>query len=405
MPLEDRTVPATVALHASDGISPPPTTAVEGAQISFEAIAGNLLSKVPGNGFEFQWTVTDANSNVVANADDSTPGQLTDFFNWVPLDGGITSPYTVSVHVIEQGNGANVADASVSVSVGDAALHITKSADISGAVEGTATNFVTVANFTDDNSTALASNNYTSDYTATIYWGDGSTDVATFADGTVLPNGDIQGAHAYAQEGTYYIGVLVQDVDGSSVMLNGTDQFSTNGTKITVGDAAPTVTANNPAVTAPSNMAATNAGTFADFDDAVTITASQGNIINQSAGNSGSWSWSQSGLPVGGPYTVTITATNADGLTATTSFTVTVSTASSNHPPVITGPGPTVAVLGQSVPYMAMFTDADATDTHTATIDWGDSSTPSNFVFGAGGAGTINGAHTYTAPGNFVISV
>src|SRR5207248_5772710 len=62
--------------------------------------------------------------------------------------------------------------------------------------------------------------------------------------------------------------------------------------------------------------------TFADYDEAVTITASQG-TISQSGSQSGTWSWSQWGLDEGS-YTVTITATNADGATASASFTFTV---------------------------------------------------------------------------------
>src|SRR5439155_20564782 len=93
---------------------------------------------------------------------------------------------------------------------------------------------------------------------------------------------------------------------------------------------------------APISVAETGtavaAGTFADYDDAVTITASQG-TVTQAGGQSGTWSWSQAGLDEGS-HTVTITATNADGSTASTSFTFTVTDVAPSvavNPPTASG--------------------------------------------------------------------
>src|SRR5439155_6222902 len=68
------------------------------------------------------------------------------------------------------------------------------------------------------------------------------------------------------------------------------------------------------------NASATNTGSFSDYDDAVTITASRG-TVSQTGGKAGAWSWSGTG-DEDSPYTVVITASNADGKTATTSFAV-----------------------------------------------------------------------------------
>src|SRR2546421_2005788 len=69
-------------------------------------------------------------------------------------------------------------------------------------------------------------------------------------------------------------------------------------------------------VTTPENVPATNSGKFADYDDAITITASQGTITDH---GDGTWSWAQTGDETNSG-TVTITATNADGNTVTSTF-------------------------------------------------------------------------------------
>ena len=84
---------------------------------------------------------------------------------------------------------------------------------------------------------------------------------------------------------------------------------------------APTVAANSPSVTAPELTAVGNTGTFSDVDDAVTITASTGSV-SQVGSQSGTWSWTGTAPDESAPYTVTITATNADGSTATATFDV-----------------------------------------------------------------------------------
>src|SRR5207248_803284 len=122
----------------------------------------------------------------------------------------------------------------------------------------------------------------------------------------------------------YSVTITATNADGGTA----TTTFSVSFT-----DVAPTVARNSAAVTAAENASASNTGTFSDFDDAVTNTASRGSI-RQSGSQSGTWSWSQTGT-TGDSGTVTITATNADGSTATTTFTVTFTAVGSNQPPQI----------------------------------------------------------------------
>ncbi|MGH7137373.1 MAG: MBG domain-containing protein, partial [Pirellulales bacterium] len=177
------------------------------------------------------------------------------------------------------------------------------------ATEGVAASLA-VATFTDADPTADASQ-----FSAEIVWGDGSTTA-----GAVAADGDgsftVTGSHAYAEEGGYTFTATITDASGESVTAAGTAQVS---------DAPPSVVANQAAATFVYGTIATDSGTFSDYDDAVTIAASEG-TVTQIGSTDGTWNWSESGLSVG-TYQVTITATNADGSASTSSFVVTVTPA------------------------------------------------------------------------------
>jgi hypothetical protein len=61
-------------------------------------------------------------------------------------------------------------------------------------------------------------------------------------------------------------------------------------------------------------------------------------------------------------------------------------------------PGNTVAI---SVP----FSDPGSNDTHTATIDWGDSTTSAGTVNETAGGGTVTGAHNYAVDNHYTVTV
>src|SRR5205823_2634861 len=102
---------------------------------------------------------------------------------------------------------------------------------------------VLLATFTDDNPNADIS-----DFSATIYWGDGTTSAASPDDATIsivsvdpgtgATTFGVYGSHQYTEEGIFYVGVKVDDVDGASATLAGTAQGGTAGPQITVADAA-----------------------------------------------------------------------------------------------------------------------------------------------------------------------
>ena len=121
--------------------------------------------------------------------------------------------------------GGSTASASATASITDAALQAS-GANIS-ATEGASTGAVTVATFTDANPNAAAG-----DFSATITWGDGQqtagTVVATSGGGFA-----VNGAHTYADEGSYAISVAIADKGGS---------MTTAASVATVADAALTAT-------------------------------------------------------------------------------------------------------------------------------------------------------------------
>ncbi len=107
--------------------------------------------------------------------------------------------------------------------------------------------------------------------------------------------------------------------------------------------------------------------------------------------------------PQDGTYTVTITVTDDDSGVGQATLKVTVR----NAAPVVDAGPDQGAVAGQTVTLPpATFTDAGVLDTHTATVDWGDGSAVDTApVTEAGGSGTASGAHAYSAPGLYTITV
>lgn len=106
-------------------------------------------------------------------------------------------------------NGPRTTDFTVNVS--DAAL--TGSANSISATRGTAFSG-TVAHFTDADPSGT-----TTDYTASVGWGDGSSSAAT-----VLASGggfDVRGSHTYAATGTYTVHITITDAGGATTAVSG----------------------------------------------------------------------------------------------------------------------------------------------------------------------------------------
>jgi len=65
------------------------------------------------------------------------------------------------------------------------------------------------------------------------------------------------------------------------------------------------------------------------------------------------------------------------------------------------------SAVGTSTPATvhSTFTDVGTNDTHTATIDWGDTTTSAGTIVETNGSGTVDGSHSYATGGNYTITV
>jgi Putative pectate lyase-like adhesive domain/Bacterial Ig domain/PKD domain len=141
-------------------------------------------------------------------------------------------------------------------------------------------------------------------------------------------------------------------------------------------------------------------GSFTDPDgDPLTITANNaaGTITDN---GDGTWTGSLATNDDLAPATVTVTATDPDGATATDSF----EASAVNADPVVAAQ--TVSATGAcSVSASATFSDAGTGDTHTGLIGWGDSLSGAATISENSGAGVATGAHTYASAGTYTVSV
>jgi hypothetical protein len=163
----------------------------------------------------------------------------------------------------------------------------------------------------------------------------------------------------------------------------------------------PVVAANHPAVTVNEGTAPTNTGTFSDPDgNAVALSASSG-TLTKSGASTGTWSWAAPAADEGtaANQTITITADDANGGTATVTFPLTVNAA----PPVatISAPGST-APEGTAVNLAGSAISPSAADNAAGfTYAWSVTKNGAAFKSGAG-------AHWQFTPddeGTFVVTL
>jgi RHS repeat-associated protein len=275
--------------------------------------------------------------------------------------------------------------------VNDAALSAT-GATLTGKA-GQATGSLTLATFTDANPSAT-----TADFTALINWGDNTATV-----GQVQVNGSgfkVVGNHTYANWGSYPAAVTITDDGGSIATANST---------VTVGYPEGSSLNVSLAVGVPSGSSGVAPDAFT-----ATVNWGDGNITTGTVMPVFSYG-ALSGFTVSGnhvyadegTYTVTATVQNPTGNTssATTSisvYDVPLASTGQNFNAVTNTATGTITV--------AMLSDAN-TSAHasefTATINWGDGTTPSSgtLVSNGGGSFSIQGSHTYTTAGTYTVTV
>src|SRR5206468_1530721 len=125
--------------------------------------------------------------------------------------------------------------------------------------------------------------------------------------------------------GSSQASVAVGDLNGDGKPDLAVANFSTNNVSVLLGNTPPTISSDQAAVTVTEGAQASNRGTFDDAQgrDTVTLTASLGTVTKNAA--AGTWSWSYTPTDnTPAPTNVTITATDSGGLSATTTFSLTV---------------------------------------------------------------------------------
>jgi uncharacterized repeat protein (TIGR01451 family) len=243
--------------------------------------------------------------------------------------------------------------------------------------------------------------------TATIDWGDGSTDsgVPVVADGASC---DVSHSHTYTEDGSYTVGVHV---------TNGTTSQDYSGTAV-VGEQEVSLTSSS---VGPIPEGTAFSGTLANFTDpgstdpassfSATIDWGDGTTtagtITGSAGSyaiSGVHTYSDEGA-----FTISITAleTSQPDFTLSVATTMTVTEGDSLSATPLTLTPVEGAQFSGTVATFKDTLDNIASD-FTATIDWGDGFVTTGTVSGSGGpSGTfsVSGDHTYAEEGTFTATV
>jgi uncharacterized delta-60 repeat protein len=221
--------------------------------------------------------------------------------------------------------------------------------------------------------------------------GDGTFEVVDRASSEV----EVPASYYADGPGTLNVVARVTDKDGASSryersieVVGAAPQPSIGGTPSAAveGDAVTlTATATDPSA----------ADTAAGFDFAWTVTRG-GDTVASGAGDAITFAAAQDGT-----YDVTLTATDKDGATGTTSTSFEVA----NAAPVVTSVVKAQAggVRGQRLDFTAAFTDAGVEDTHTVTWDFGDGSPA--VTLAASDAAALRQSHAFASEGSHTVTV
>jgi uncharacterized protein (TIGR03118 family) len=296
----------------------------------------------------------------------------------------------------------------------------------------------TIATFSDANPLALAT-----DFRASIDWGDGSGGSGTIVAGAVAGSFAVLSSHKYTGEGTFSIQVVIDDSAGD---LGGSRAIATATATIT--DAALNLVSRIP-ITAIEGQPLNDVvvGSFSDTGPAPPISDFSADVvwgdtivpfaatIRQSAGTPTFYDVLASHTypeetPTGAPLTLTIRIRDVGGSTLTFTNTATVldapisSIGAPSIPGVVGVPlGTPLAGGGTVPPDLAVITDTNLDPNGvlgdftggSVLVDWGDGT--ARDTLGGGNIGLVQqgsppgvvivlfGRHTYTAPGDYQISM
>jgi PKD repeat protein/uncharacterized membrane protein len=217
--------------------------------------------------------------------------------------------------------------------------------------------------------------------------GDPLTFAWEFGDGNGA-TGTLTPTHVYDAIGTYTVTLTVSDTAGH--VVSDTLQVTVVAEEIFAVDAGPDREADEGSPLTFSGVITDTAG-----HEPYTIEWEFGDGNTAAGSLTPSHTYADNGV-----YTVTLTVTNSENQVAADSLVVTVH----NVAPTVTAVADQTITVNETLSgILATFTDPGVLDTHTAVIDWGDGTVTAGVV--DQDAGTVSGAHTYTAVGVYMVTV
>jgi hypothetical protein len=325
-----------------------------------------LSSSDPGDDTISHWTIS-WNDGITT----TVPGDPT-LTGHIYVDG--PDSHTISATATDE-DGTHSASNTVAVSVSNLPPVVT-AIDNQLSLEGTALS-MELASFSDQGTTDT--------HSASVNWGDSTTSTGSIMGSTV------SGSHTYSDDGVYTVTITVTDSDGGS----DSDSFS-----MTVGNVAPTLTLSGDTTVAEGasyqlTLSSNDPGDDTitqwdiDWDDSTTAETIPGNPSLALH------------TYVEGPnsYTISGSATDEDG---TYNAGNTISLSVLNAPPVVSAVSDQTVNEGSGISMdLAIFNDPGMMDTHTATINWGDSTIISGIIT----SNYVSGSHTYQDNGVFTTGI
>jgi len=224
-------------------------------------------------------------------------------------------------------------------------------------------------------------------HTGTFTWGDGAHSAATITEASGA--GSASASHTYTKAGNYSVSLRVVD-------NNGGDATVTLALVVAV-NRLPNANVGGPYSSAEGSVIAFDGTASADPDgDALTYDWDFGDATPHGTGPTPSHTYVDNGS-----YAVKLVVTDPYGSKSTTSQTT--ATVANATPSIASFTGPASGMTGVALTVNGSFTDVGTRDTHTATVDWGDSQTSNGTVQESGGSGTVAATHTYAATGSYTI--
>jgi len=225
-------------------------------------------------------------------------------------------------------------------------------------------------------------------YTATFYWGDGSSTNLSLGVEEFWANA----SHMYTEPGVYVITITIVDDDGGEAST--TWEVSVNEKLV---DAGPDGIIDEGSMFNSSGFLADDSGNYTALVDYGDGTGAQPLLLNPGNTFDLNHTYYENGV-----YTIQVTVFNGDEEWGSDSTIVTVN----NVAPTIesmSGPPTDPIRLGNAIYLVGVFTDPGVLDSHIALIQWGETQTTT--VNLSAGIYQVNQSHTYASAGVYIITL